>query len=67
MHGYGSSLWANFDCEAIDSGAQSLQEFDGRRVVVTATVDKHMQGHFSLWPGLVTVRSIARHKGSLVF
>jgi hypothetical protein len=63
---YGSSLWAEFDCEAIGCLPQRLEEFDGRHVVVTATVDKKMQGHFSLWPGSVTIRSIAKGKGESV-
>lgn len=59
---YGSSLWANFDCEAIGCRPEELEEFDSRHVVVTATVDREMQGHFSLWPGSVTIRSIAKGK-----
>ena len=59
---YGSSLWANFDSEAIGCPPQRLEEFDGRHVVVIATVDREMQGHFSLWPGSVTIRSVAKLK-----
>jgi hypothetical protein len=57
---YGSSLWANFDCEAIGCQPQQLEQFEGRHVVVIATVDREMQGHFSLWPGSVTIRSIMK-------
>jgi hypothetical protein len=60
--GYASSLWANFDCDAIGRQPHQLEEFNGRHVVVDATVDKDMQGHFSLWPGSVTIRSMAKNK-----
>lgn len=55
---YESSLWANFDFEAIGFLPQKLDEFDGRHVVVNATIDREEQGHFSLWPGSVIIRSI---------
>jgi hypothetical protein len=63
LPGYGSSLWADFDREAVGGGLQQLAQFDGRHVVVTATVDNEMQGHFSLWPGSVLITSIIRGKG----
>jgi hypothetical protein len=57
---YGSSLWARFNCEAIGCTHQQLAEFNGRHVVVTATVDKESQGHLSLWPGSVSITAIAK-------
>ena len=60
---YGSSLWADFDFEAIGCRPQKLEELNGRHVVVVATVDREMQGHFSLWPGSVTIQSVAKGKG----
>lgn len=59
---YGSSLWANFDCEAIGCRPQKLEGYNDRHVIVTVTVDREEQDHFSLWPGSVTIKAIDKGK-----
>jgi hypothetical protein len=61
---FGSSLWAEFDLDAMGISPERLGEFDGRHVVVTATVNREYQGYFSLWPGAVAIRAVTKSKGA---
>ncbi|WP_435008664.1 hypothetical protein P12x_005873 [Tundrisphaera lichenicola] len=60
LPGYSSSLWADFDLDAIGYSLEQLGKFNARHVVVAATVNRDHQGHFSLWPASVLIRSITK-------
>jgi len=60
---YGSSLWANFDREALARDGIEPERFQARHVVVRATVDRDQTGHMGLWPGAVLIHSIAKAGG----
>lgn len=57
-------LWANFDVEPLTRAACTVERFNGRRVVVAATIDKDEHGHMGLWPGGVLIQSIAKYGAS---
>jgi hypothetical protein len=60
---YGSSLWASFDLGLPGLLPARLREFDGRRVVVSARVERVNSGHMGLWPGALLIQSVDKCEG----
>lgn len=57
---YQSELWLRLDLGGLDLEYEGLKSFDGRRVVVTGTLDETDHGHMSLWPGAVLATGIQK-------
>jgi hypothetical protein len=62
---YRSSIWVDFDLEAIGENAQWLTQFDTRHVRVSGIIKAPSPefggcGHFSLWPAELMIKEIAK-------
>lgn len=62
---YQSSIWADFDLNALGQPAQWLKQFDGRHVRVTGVLAGPEPefggcGHFSLWPAKLVITAIQK-------
>jgi len=60
-----SSIWVDFDLNAIGQPEQWLKQFDGRHVRVTGILTAPDPlfggcGHFSLWPAALLVTAIQK-------
>lgn len=62
-----SSVWVDFDFEALSQGESWLLQFDRRHVVVTGTLESPDPeyggcGHMSLWPAAILVNAISKKR-----
>ena len=63
---YESSIWVNFNLDAIGQREQWLDQFDGRHVRLDGILNGPRAGydgcgHFSMWPAEMTVALIEKH------
>ncbi|MFO1513213.1 MAG: hypothetical protein U1F83_09930 [Verrucomicrobiota bacterium] len=58
QHGQQSCLWALFHHATLGTRERQLREFDRRCVTATDVLDVSRKGHFSQFPGTITIRSM---------
>ncbi len=67
---YQSSIWVNFDLEAIKQREQWLDQYDGRHVRVDGKLLAPLAGydgcgHFSMWPAELNVTAIEKYSATV--